>query len=45
MANLKKCDFVRAQVQYLGFVVGHGVVIPPDLKVEAIIMGESHRFQ
>lgn len=26
MANLKECKFVHAQVQYLGYVLGHGVV-------------------
>ena len=36
VANLKKCEFVHAQVQYLGYVVGQGVVRPPDSKVEAI---------
>ena len=36
VVNLAKCDFVRAEVQYLGFVVGHGKVRPPRAKVEAI---------
>ena len=36
VVNLKKCDFVHAQVQYLGYVVGYGKVCPPESKVEAI---------
>jgi hypothetical protein len=36
VVNLKKCEFVCAQVQYLGYVVGLGTVQPPDSKVEAI---------
>ena len=36
VVNLEKCDFVKAQVQYLGYVVGHGCVTPPEAKVEAI---------
>lgn len=34
--NLTKCEFVKAQVQYLGYIVGHGKVCPPLKKVEAI---------
>ena len=34
--NLKKCEFVKAHVQYLGYVVGQGKVCPPLCKVEAI---------
>ena len=37
VVNLAKCDFVKASVQYLGFVVGHGQVAPPRAKVEAIV--------
>ena len=33
---LIKCEFVQASVQYLGYVVGHGQVSPPQAKVEAI---------
>lgn len=36
VVNLKKCDFVRAQVQYLGYVVGLGKVRPPEAKVDAL---------
>ncbi len=36
VVNLEKCDFVKARVQYLGYVVGHGCVTPPEAKVEAI---------
>ena len=36
VVNLKKCAFVSAQVQYLGYVVGHGQVRPPDSKIKAI---------
>ena len=36
VVNLAKCDFVKAEVQYLGYVVGHGKVRPPQAKVEAI---------
>ena len=34
--NLKKCEFVKAHVQYLGYIVGQGKVFPPLSKVEAI---------
>ena len=34
--NLKKCEFVKAHVQYLGYIVGQGKVCPPLSKVEAI---------
>lgn len=36
VVNLKKCEFVCAQVQYLGYVVGLGKVRPPDSKVDAL---------
>lgn len=36
VVSLRKCKFVRAQVQYLGYVVGQNEVAPPDAKVEAI---------
>ena len=36
VVNLDKCEFVQARVQYLGYVVGHGCVTPPEAKVEAI---------
>lgn len=36
VVNLAKCDFVKASVQYLGYVVGHGQVLPPQAKVEVI---------
>lgn len=36
VANVKKCDFVSVQVQYLGYVVGRGFVCPPRINVEAI---------
>lgn len=36
VANLEKCEFVQAQVLYLGYVVGRGTVSPPDAKVKAI---------
>ncbi|XP_076057418.1 uncharacterized protein LOC143034959 [Oratosquilla oratoria] len=35
--NLSKCDFVKAKVRYLGYVVGQGEVAPPHAKVEAIL--------
>ena len=34
--NLNKCDFGCARVQFLGHVVGHGVVTPVEAKVKAI---------
>ena len=34
--NLRKCVFAKAQVQYLGHVVGLGELSPPTAKVEAI---------
>lgn len=37
VANVKKCDFGSAQVQYLGYEVGRGVVCPPTANGEAII--------
>ena len=36
VVKLSKCEFVHAQVNYLGYVVGHGTVAPPDAKVKAI---------
>ena len=35
--NLAKCDFGRAEVTYLGHVVGHGKVFPKDTNIRAII--------
>ncbi|XP_076067656.1 uncharacterized protein LOC143040447 [Oratosquilla oratoria] len=35
--NLTKCDFVKAKVHYLGYVIGQGEVAPPHVKVEAIL--------
>ena len=34
--NLSKCCFAKAQVQYLGHLVGLGTLSPPATKVEAI---------
>ncbi|KAK8388676.1 hypothetical protein O3P69_020573 [Scylla paramamosain] len=34
--NLTKCEFVKGQVQYLGYILGHDRVCPPLSKVEAI---------
>ena len=28
--NLEKCEFVKARVQYLGYVVGQGCITPPQ---------------
>lgn len=36
VAHLSKCEFVRATVQYLGFIVGFGEVAPSTAKIEAI---------
>ena len=36
VVNLSKCEFVKAEVQYLGYIVGHGRVVPPQAKIEAI---------
>ena len=36
VVNLAKCEFVQASVQYLGYVVGHGQVRPPEAKVQLI---------
>jgi len=36
VVNLEKCEFVKAQVQYLGYVIGQGSVAPPLAKVESI---------
>ena len=35
--NLAKCDFGRAEVTYLGHVVGHGKVLPKDTNIRAIV--------
>lgn len=35
--NLEKSDFARAQVTYLGHVVGQGHVLPREAKIKAII--------
>lgn len=35
--NLEKSDFGRAQVQYLGYIVGLGQVAPLESKVQAIL--------
>lgn len=37
VANLSKCDFVKSTIQYLGYEVGQGRVVPPTAKVEAIL--------
>lgn len=31
--NLEKCDFVKANVQYLGYAIGQGHIAPPTAKV------------
>lgn len=36
VVKVSKCEFIHAQVSYLGYVVGHGIVAPPDAKVEAL---------
>ena len=36
VVKLSKCEFVHAQVEYLGYVVGQGTVAPPGAKVKAI---------
>lgn len=35
--NLQKCDFGKAQIKYLGFKIGKGLVAPDQLKVQAIL--------
>lgn len=35
--NLEKCDFVKAKVQYLGYVIGQGHIAPPSAKVSVIV--------
>lgn len=35
--NLAKCEFARATVTYLGWVVGQGQVLPIDAKVRAMV--------
>lgn len=37
VVNLSKCDFIKSQVHYLGYMVGHGQVSPPTAKVNAIL--------
>ena len=37
VVNLKKSEFAKAKVVYLGHVVGHGSVAPRQAKVEAIV--------
>ena len=34
--NLQKCEFCKAQISYLGFLVGDGKVLPLNPKIEAI---------
>lgn len=36
VVNLSKCTFVKARVQYLGYIIGQGVVAPPQAKIESI---------
>lgn len=36
VVNIDKCEFTKAQVQYLGYVVGYGNVLPPLAKVKNI---------
>ncbi len=36
VVKLNKCEFAHARVEYLGYVVGRGIVAPPKAKVEAI---------
>ncbi|XP_071483344.1 uncharacterized protein [Diadema antillarum] len=35
--NLRKCEFARAKVVFLGHIVGHGSVKPVEAKVETIL--------
>ena len=37
VVNLKKSEFAKAKVVYLGHVVGHGSVAPRQAKVEATV--------
>ena len=37
MINLKKCEFAKATVVYLGHEIGHGQVAPKKSNVEAIL--------
>ena len=36
VVNLQKCQFAQSEVEYLGHIVGHGMVTPRDAKVTAI---------
>lgn len=35
--NLAKCEFTKAKLSYLGYVIGQGEMAPPQAKVEAIL--------
>ena len=37
VVNLKKCDFAKARVVYLGHEIGYGKVLPKESNVEAIL--------
>ena len=39
--NLKKCEFAKAKVTYLGHNIGHGMVTPKDSYVQAINNNET----
>ena len=36
MVNLEKSEFAKAQMTYLGYVVGQGHVLPREVKIQAI---------
>ena len=36
VVKLAKCEFVQATVQYLGYIIGQGVVAPPTAKIKGI---------
>lgn len=36
VVKLSKCEFVKATVEYLGYVIGQGVVAPPTAKIKCI---------
>lgn len=36
VANLEQRDVIKARVQYLGYLVGHGYITSAEAKVEAI---------
>ena len=36
VVNLKKCEFVKGTVVYLGHQIGHGTIVPKSKNVEAI---------